>query len=248
MDMPLTETKVATVPVAAIVIDEPVEEEKALTTQVTEIEQRASDFIIETDADYQDAADFGRMLKQKSAEVKEFFKPMKDNAHKAHKAICDRESAMLKPLTNAEKILKQSMTAYHMEQERKRREAEEAARRAAAAEAERKLKEAAEAEAAGKQEEAEAAMNEAILMDEAKNTVTIAAPTPKANGASTKKDWVLKSVDISKIPHEDLIAIVSGIKADYVNAVILGMIRASKGTLSIPGIVYEETVQMILRR
>ena len=243
-----TEVKVASIPAVAVIVEEQLEEEKALSTQVTEIEQRAEDFIIETDEDYQNAAEFGRMLKQQSARVKEFFKPMKDNAHKAHKAICDRESAMLKPLTNAESILKKTMADFHMEQERRRREAEEAARRAAEAEADRKLKEAAEAEAAGNTFEAEMAMNEALMMDAAKDAVVVPAYVPKAAGTSAKKDWIIKNVDVSKIPHDMLVAIVSGIKQDYVNAAILSMIRGSKGTLSIPGVEYEETVSMSFRR
>ena len=243
MDVAMNETTVATVPQEIIVI-EAQEEEKALTQEVTAVEQKANDFIIETDEDYQDAAEFGRILKAKAAEVKEFFKPMKEQAHKAHKAVCDRESAMLKPLTNAEKILKDSMGRYYQEQERKRREAEEAARRAAAEEAERKLREAAEAEAAGRQEEAEAAMTEAIIMDEAKNTVFVTRQAPKAAGTSTRKDWAIRSVDQSKVP-----IAVNGMEIRPVDqAAVMRLIRASKGTISIPGIVYEEITQMSFRR
>ena len=243
MDIAMNETTVAVVP-QDVVVMEAEAEEKQLTTQVTEIEQRANDFIIETDDDYKNAAEFGRILKQKSAEVKEFFKPMKEQAHKAHKAICDRESAMLKPLTNAEKILKASMSQYYTEQERKRREAEEAARRAAAEEAERKLREAAEAEAAGRHEEAEAAMNEAVIMDEAKNTMTVTRQAPTAAGTSTRKDWQIKSIDPFKVP-----VAVNGMEIRPVDtAAVMRLIRASKGTIVIPGIVYEETTQMSFRR
>ena len=63
---------------------------------------------------------------------------------------------MLQPLSNAEKILKQTMGAYIAEQERIRREAEEAARRAAQAEAERRLQEAIALEAQGKSAAADA--------------------------------------------------------------------------------------------
>lgn len=243
MDIISNETTVATIPKESLVI-EAREEEKALTEQVTAVEQKAYDFIIETDEDYKDAAEFGRLLKQKSAEVKEFFKPMKEQAHNAHKAICNRESAMLKPLSNAEKIIKDSMSRYYQEQERKRREAEEAARRAAAEEAERKLREAAEAEAAGKAEEAEAAMNEAIIMDEAKNSVAVTRQAPSAAGTSTRKDWRIKTIDPAKVPVS-----FSGVEIRPVDqAAVMRLIRASKGTIEIPGIVYEETTQMSFRR
>lgn len=67
---------------------------------------------------------------------------------------------MLKPLQDAEKTLKKSMTAYLQEKERKRKELEAKLQREAEAERERMLNEAATLEAEGKTEEAEA-----VLMD-----------------------------------------------------------------------------------
>ena len=116
------ETMVATVPQTEIV------DEQQLTRDVTDIEFKAESLVIQSDADYATAGEFGKMLKKKASQVTTFFKPMKDSAYQAHKAVCDREKAMLAPLRNAEKIVKQAMSAYVEEQERKRREAEEAAR------------------------------------------------------------------------------------------------------------------------
>ena len=137
------ETMVATVPQAEIV------DEQQLSRDVTDIEFQAESLVIQNDEDYAFAGEFGKMLKKKASQVTTFFKPMKDSAYQAHKAVCDREKAMLTPLRNAEKTVKQVMSAYIAEQERKRREAEEAARRAAEAERERKIQEAATLEAAG---------------------------------------------------------------------------------------------------
>ena len=131
------ETMVATVPQAEIV------DEQQLSRDVTDIEFQAESLVIQTDEDYAFAGEFGKMLKKKASQVTTFFKPMKDSAYQAHKAVCDREKAMLTPLRNAEKTVKQVMSDYIAEQERKRREAEEAARRAAEAERERKIQEAA---------------------------------------------------------------------------------------------------------
>ena len=117
------ETMVATVPQAEIV------DEQQLSRDVTDIEFQAESLVIQTDEDYAFAGEFGKMLKKKASQVTTFFKPMKDSAYQAHKAVCDREKAMLTPLRNAEKTVKQVMSAYIAEQERKRREAEEAARR-----------------------------------------------------------------------------------------------------------------------
>ena len=112
------ETMVAIVPKAEIV------DEQQLSRDVTDIEFQAESLVIQTDEDYAFAGEFGKMLKKKASQVTTFFKPMKDSAYQAHKAVCDREKAMLTPLRNAEKTVKQVMSAYIAEQERKRREAE----------------------------------------------------------------------------------------------------------------------------
>lgn len=238
MDTVTNETKVAVIPAPGP------EQEQALTQEVTGIERQAEAFIVETESDYQLAVEFGRALKQKTAEVKAFFKPMKDSAHQAHKAICDRETAMLKPLTNAEKIIKASCGSFLQERERKRREAEEAARKAAEAERERKLAEAAEAEAAGNDAAAEAAFNEACIMDEASSYSVAPAEKPKAAGAVTSKDWEIESIDQRAVPVEFAGVVIRTVD----EAVVKRLIRASKGTISIPGVKYKETVKMGFRR
>ena len=117
--------------------------EKKLGDEVTDIELQASALVIANDDAFRQAGEFGRALKQKAHEVTQFFKPMKDDAYRAHKTICDREKAMLAPLRNAEQMVKKAMNIYTEAQERKRREEEEALRKAAQAEADRKLAEAA---------------------------------------------------------------------------------------------------------
>ena len=222
---------------------EPVDEQQ-LTQEVTDIEFRAESFVIQTPEDYEAAGEFGKLLKQKAAEVTGFFKPMKDSAYQAHKAVCDREKAMLTPLKNAEKIVKKTMGDYLMEQERIRREAEEAARRAAKEERERKLKEAMALEAAGDKEGAEAAVEEAVVMDEATGYSVPAPVKPKVSGVSTSKDWEITSIDTAKVPVN-----FSGMELRPVDqAAVIRLIRASKGSISIPGIAYREVAKMSFRR
>jgi ribosomal protein S17E len=148
-------------------------EEIALSRSVTAIELEAESIVIETDEDYSAAAEFGRKVKRAAAEVTEFFKPMKDDAHRAHKTICDREKAMLTPLTNAEKVLKNTIGGYSLRKERERKAAEEAARRAAQEEANRRLAEAAEQEKAGNAEAAESAMLDAQMADSMSHNITV---------------------------------------------------------------------------
>ena len=222
---------------------EPVDEQQ-LTQEVTDIEFRAESFVIQTPEDYEAAGEFGKLLKQKAAEVTGFFKPMKDSAYQAHKAVCDREKAMLTPLKNAEKIVKKTMGDYIMEQERIRREAEEAARRAAEEERERKLKEAMALEAAGDKEGAEAAVEEAVVMDEATGYSVPAPVKPKVSGVSTSKDWEITSIDTAKVPVN-----FNGMELRPVDqAAVMRLIRASKGSIAIPGIAYREVAKMSFRR
>lgn len=235
------ETTVAVISAAEV---EQTEQEQVLSRAVSEIEFQAGAIIIDNEQDYQNAASFGRMLKQKSSDVKEFWKPMKDAAHKAHTEICNREKAMLQPLVNAEKILKQTMGIYVAEQERKRREAEEAARRAAQEEADRRLQEAIALEDKGDKEAAAAVIEEAEIMDEAAATVTVAAEKPKADGVSTKKDWKITAIDESKVP-----TTVAGVVIRPVDtAAVMRLIRATKGQIQIEGITFEEKVTMSFRK
>ena len=222
---------------------EPVDEQQ-LTQEVTDIEFRAESFVIQTPEDYEAAGEFGKLLKRKAAEVTGFFKPMKDSAYQAHKAVCDREKAMLTPLKNAEKIVKKTMGDCLMEQERIRREAEEAARRAAEEERERKLKEAMALEAAGDKEGAEAAVEEAVVMDEATGYSVPAPVKPKVSGVSTSKDWEITSIDTAKVPVN-----FNGMELRPVDqAAVMRLIRASKGSIAIPGIAYREVAKMSFRR
>ena len=222
---------------------EPVDEQQ-LTQEVTDIEFRAESFVIQTPEDYDAAGEFGKLLKRKAAEVTGFFKPMKDSAYQAHKAVCDREKAMLTPLKNAEKIVKKTMGDYLMEQERIRREAEEAARRAAEEERERKLKEAMALEAAGDKEGAEAAVEEAVVMDEATGYSVPAPVKSRVSGVSTSKDWEITNIDTAKVPVN-----FSGMELRPVDqAAVIRLIRASKGSIAIPGIAYREVAKMSFRR
>lgn len=230
--------------VAVIETPDVTEQEKTLSKQVTEIEFQASAITIASEEDYQNAAGFGRMLKQRTSDVKEFWKPMKDAAHKAHAEICSKEKAMLQPLTNAEKILKNTMGAYVAEQDRKRREAEEAARRAAQEEVDRKMQEAIDLDAAGDAAGAEMAMMEAEVMDDMSESVAVAGAKPKADGASASKDWEIVDIDTNLVPTS-----VAGVEIRPVDkAAVMRLIRASKGSIKIEGITYKEVVKIALRK
>ena len=160
------------------------------------------------------------------------------------KAVCDREKAMLKPLQEAERILKGSIAAYQKEQERKKRELEERMRLEAEAERDKKLSEAAAAEEAGNLAEAEMALAEAQMVETVAASTTVVMNTPKTKGIGTAKDWEIESIDREKVP-----VVFSGVEIRPVDEkAIMRLIRATKGSIQIPGIKYKETVKVSIRR
>ena len=215
-----------------------------LANEVSYIEKKAGEVVIRDNDDYELAGEFGKELKRKAAQVTEFFKPMKEQAHQAHKAICDREKAVLAPLSNAERVIKAKMSAYVTEQERKHKEQEEALRRAAEAERERLLAEAVQAESDGDSEAAEIAMADAVVMDEATRYTIPEAEKPKVSGVSASKDWQITMIDDSVVPIE-----FAGMELRPVDdKAVLRLIRASKGRIKIPGVEYKEVAKMSFRR
>ena len=218
--------------------------EAEMSREVTAVEAQAGQITIASKSDYESAAAFGRLIKQKSAQIIEFFAPMKKAAHEAHQNICAREKEMLAPLISAEKTVKQVMGDYVMEQERKRREEEERVKRLAEAEAEKKLQEAMALEASGKKDEAEAALMEADIVDSASRNVIVEAPKIKADGTSSSIDWEITAVDDGKVPVD-----FAGMCIRPVDTkAILKLIRASKGQIKIPGIQYKSVAKLSFRK
>lgn len=230
--------------VVAVLDTAPVEVETDLSKEVTAIEVVAESLVVTNEVEYEQAGNLGRLLREKMAEVTEFFAPIKKSAHEAHKQICDREKAMLKPLKNAESILKRAVGEYCMKQEEARRSAEEEARRRALEEAERKLQESIDAEANGDVEKAMSAFKDAELADKASKSIVIDVSKPQATGVSTSIDWEIESIDESKAPVE-----VNGTVIRPVDTTaVMKLIRASKGTIEIEGIKYKAVVKTSFRR
>ena len=97
--------------------------------------------------------------------MEEYWEPLRQSTYEAYQNVLTRKKEMVEPLKSAEKILKGKIGTFQLEQERIRREQEEAMRKAAQEEADRKLAEALEAQANGDVVGAEYAMAEAEVMD-----------------------------------------------------------------------------------
>ena len=217
--------------------------EVQLKDEVTAVERKAFDLVIDNDQDYADAGAFVKQVKATAKKVEEYWEPMRKMTYDAYKEVTEHKSQMLDPLKNAEKMIKGKISAYHEEVERKRREEEEAARRAAQEEAERKIAEAQEAELNGDFERADAAIAEAEVMTQASETITVLKEEPKVSGIIKKVDWEITSVDSNVVPVS-----LAGVELRPVDTgAVLELIRATRGKVQIPGIEYKEKVNISVR-
>ena len=198
---------------------------------------------VTSDEEYASAGEFTKSVKKMQKKVKEYWEPLRVSAKATYDDILARKKQMLDPLESAEKILKSKMGAYSMEKEKKRKAQEEAMRKLAEQEMARKLEEAAKAEAAGDSLGAEYAMAEAEVMEDVSISGGIRSQAPKADGVSQSKTWKITSIDSSLVP-----VTFSGVEIRPVDEkAVMRLIKESKGTISIPGVQYEETVSISIR-
>jgi hypothetical protein len=121
--------------------------EDILESEVLPVVSRANGIVVRDAADYSGASDFLKAIKAAQKKVADHFGPMKTAAHAAWKAITSKEAETLKPLTDAEAIVKQRMLTFSEAQERARKAEQD---RLNAIEAERARKEREKAEAAAR--------------------------------------------------------------------------------------------------
>lgn len=150
----------------------------------------------------------GAMRKQ----VTEFFAPMKTAAHAAHKAVCDKESQILKPLLDAQRELSTKLMAFERQveadrratQERLRIEAQAAAEAEAKAESERlALEDAVELEAAGDIAGAEAVLaNPVPVLPRYVPAPVVASSITRVGGFVAKEVWKARVVNPGLVPRE----------------------------------------------
>ena len=147
---------------------------------------------------------------------------------------------MLRPLSEAEKIIKNSMVVYQTAIEAERRKAEEEARRRKQEEVDRLLAESMKAEEKGNVVDAATNMAMAQMIDDMPSNVEMVAP--KASGTSIRKTWKARIVDPKLVP-----AYVSGIEVREIKMSALNQIaKMTNGTLDVPGVEWyeEQTVSV----
>ena len=161
-------------------------------------------------------------LQAQKKKVVEFFADPKKKAADAHKAIVNAEKAMLMPVDTRINALKCATTRWYAAEQQRIAAEEEKARK----EAEEMAKLAAEAEESGDSETAQEAIIAATL---AQATVTV---MPKSKGTAMRELWSAVVVDPSLVPREYLIINQKALDA---------LARATKGSVTIPGVKFEKT-------
>ncbi|MCD8201065.1 MAG: hypothetical protein LUD47_03250 [Clostridia bacterium] len=219
-------------------------------TQLTEyvnseaVDMANMNLVITNNEEYEGAAETIKDIKRKRDVVLDFFKPMKDNAYKAHKEICAREKEMTKIFDDAEKALKAAMATYAEALEKERKAEEERLKAEAEAEKEKILAQALKLEEEGKTEEAQELLNTLGVIEDMGTDIVVEGEKPTANGAYATKSWEITNIDLSKVPCEVLGMIIRPVD----EAMVKKLIRESKGTIQIPGITYKETLNVCVRK
>lgn len=157
-------------------------EQKALS-----LPEQAQALTIRDQATYDLAAEAMKGYAALEREIKDHYKPLKDAAFQAHRAVCGAETKMLEPVSRALQIAKAKVAEYQIEQERIRRD-EEARMRAEAERRRMEEQRRLEAEAAAAAERARKAAEEQKLAD---------AVQAEAEGASSEE---IQSILEAEVP------------------------------------------------
>lgn len=172
--------------------------------ETQDLTQKAQGLIISNQTEYALASEFLKAVKGLQKKVTDTFDPICQASHKAWKEALSKKDLHLKPLQEAEQIVKQKSIAFITEQERIVKEQQEELRREAEAE-EAKKKAALEARAKKAEESGKADKADELRAkaEEVRIEAPVIAPTfQKVNGQAIKEKWYAVVSDFSKLPDE----------------------------------------------
>lgn len=203
--------------------------------------QTAKALTVASQEDYEKGAAYLSGIKTRMKQVADYWKDKKQAAAAAHKALVNAEKQMLKPLEEAEAIIKKAMLDYQRAVEKAQREAEAEARRRQEEEAQRLLEQAVQAEEKGDAQAAAINMAMAEMVSEMPAAPAVEKPT--AQGTSIRKTWKARVVDEKLVP-----AYFNGMELRSINmATLNSLARTTKGTMQIPGVEFYEDAALSVR-
>ncbi len=220
-----------------------VDNQKAVevTEQALTWPDRARALVVNDDASYSAAAETLKGIKALRQEVDAAFDPIVKAAFTAHRTAVEQKRKAETPLTEAETIIKRTLTVYQQEQQRladeRRREEEKKAREEAETLA---LEQAAALELEGQQYGDQAMVEEAHAMIERPVTVAPCAPaprpTPAVSGISHRTTYSAEVTSFAALvqhiaKNPQLLPL---LKVDQ--AALNGQARSLRESLSLPGV------------
>lgn len=213
--------------------------EQEFTSAASAAIATAHNLTITSEEDLRVAANLMDGFKKAKKSVEDFFKPMKDKAHQAHKEICARETDLLTPYKEADTAVKGKVTAYNAEQ-RRLADIEAARIRAAQGKESRRLMDEAEkAETNGNVAEAESLLKQAVITETIKTPVRQA----KVAGISYRVAYNIEITDEAAVP-----CTVSGVTIRPIDeSAIKKLAQLAKGAITIPGIKITTTQEAVSR-
>lgn len=177
------------------------EEENQLVeirNESTNIVDAANNMNITNQDDLVYAAGFLNNIKATQKKIKEYWEEPIKRAYDAHKALKAKENAMLEPLQNSEKIIKDKISDYNAVMQKLKEEEEARLKAEQERQALEQLEEAEKLRAEGNEVEAQIAESNAEMM--AQVEVKVDPMIEKVQGLSFRKDFEIVVTDPYKVP------------------------------------------------
>jgi hypothetical protein len=178
-------------------------ETKQIEQEVAPVLARAQAIAVRDQVEYLSATAFVKEIKAAHKRASEFFAPVVEAAHLAHKQATAARDKILKPLKQAEEEINRVCMVWYRAEEDKRQEQQRIlqyeAEQKAKQEQDRLLKLAASRKTEAKQEEYRAAAAAVVVP-----VVSVASTVAPVTGRAVVKRWTFEITDESKIPREFL--------------------------------------------
>lgn len=172
----------------------PIPDSKPLADAGAAMVARAKVVMVTCQGEYELAGEELRHITRLQSRIRETFKDSKEKAHATHKAITKAEADLLALPIQAERQIKEAMSVYLREEERRRREEQARLQAAELAKAEEaKLSQAIALDEAGETEAAELALDAPTVAP------VVEIEAPRAAGISSRKKWRYTIIDASLI-------------------------------------------------
>lgn len=217
-------------------------DEQKIENNLVEINNQALTLKITDNGTYSQAGTVLLAYKDLEKQIKNYFKPIKETAHKTWKQICDKENTELEKLKEGINHLSIEMANWNVEQEKIRKAEEERLHQEALKrEEEERLQAAIQADTEGNKEEAQAILNEPVFVP----PPIVPKSVPKQEGLAMRETWTFRVVDVKALVK----AVADGsvpLMAVMPNTTFLGQqARALKGTAKYNGVEFYSEKSMV---